>query len=368
MQQHYMLGKYLRKRYSKLLSKRYSVQEIYVRSSDKNRALQSAASNLAGLYPPSKDQIWNEDLLWQPVPVHAVPTDDDNLLVVDNPCPTYDTVFLNQTKPIIDAYNQQYADFFAYIRNQSGLKKLDFWDIGDIYDPLYCESAHGLKLPSWTQSIVNKTTGQTVYELIVDLKTIAKNLKYNSDEKAKLTGGFLLGDILERMKNIVASANGKNTTRGKKNEGPTKMVMYSAHDDTLMALLYAMNVIQRPFLVPYASTVIIDLYQTKDGNTYVEAQYKNNTPNVECGSKKQFSKCEKSDSSEDSSEMESSNEKKSSMIQFTIPGCPGFQCPLDTFLSSLDNRTSYPASKRRSDCGIKQAQSLLRKSVIFDRL
>jgi len=63
------------------------------------------------------------------------------------------------------------------------------------------------------------------------------------------------------------------------------MVMYSAHDDTLMALLYAMNVVDEPFLVPYAATIIFDLYRTKEGH-FVEVSYKNNTPNVDCSSKK----------------------------------------------------------------------------------
>lgn len=35
----------------------------------------SAAANLAGLYPPSQVQQWNDNLgkLWQPVPIHSTP-------------------------------------------------------------------------------------------------------------------------------------------------------------------------------------------------------------------------------------------------------------------------------------------------------
>jgi len=267
MMQHYRLGKYLRKRYSKLLNKQYLVKEIYIRASDKNRALQSAAADLAGLYPPIKNQVWNPKILWQPIPVHSVPTDDDYLLVVDNPCPRYTAVYQNQTKPIIDYYNRQYADFFSFLRNHTGLKNLDFKSIGDIYDPLYCEKSHGLKLPNWTQKVVNESTGQTVYELIVDLKNINKNLKYDTDEKALLTGGYLLEDILSRMKNV-------STGNLTKELPSSKMVMYSAHDDTLMALLYSLNVIKRPFMVPYAATVFIDLFQNKQGQYYVELTYK----------------------------------------------------------------------------------------------
>jgi len=360
MMQHYLLGKYLRKRYSKLLGKEYSHKEIYIRSSDKNRALQSAASDLASLFPPGKNQKWNPKLDWQPMPIHSVPTDDDNLLVVDNPCPKYDQVFLNQTKAIIESYNKQYQVFFDYVKNNSGLKELDFWSIGNIYDPLYCETQHGLKLPKWVEIVVNKTTGQTAYELIVYLKRIAKNLKYYSDEKAILTGGYLLGDILTRLQKI---ATGGNSTKAS-DEDPSKMVMYSAHDDTIMALLYAMNVVEHPFLVPYAATVLIDLYQANGNQFFVEVTYKNNTPPVEC----KGGKCKSEESSESSEEVDNKHPESSGMIYFTIPGCPGTRCPLETFVGLLSNRTSYPKAKRDADCGIKDLHSQLRQSVIKGRL
>lgn len=41
----------------------------------------SAAVNLAGLYPPSADQKWNNKLgnLWQPIPIHSIPRDLDHV-------------------------------------------------------------------------------------------------------------------------------------------------------------------------------------------------------------------------------------------------------------------------------------------------
>ena len=40
----------------------------------------SAQANLAGLYPPTMSQKWNEDLRWQPIPVHTKPGDSDNVI------------------------------------------------------------------------------------------------------------------------------------------------------------------------------------------------------------------------------------------------------------------------------------------------
>ena len=57
-----------------------SEKVIYVRSTDINRTLLSAESTLAGLYPPKGNHIWSMDIPWQPIPVHTVELEADNLL------------------------------------------------------------------------------------------------------------------------------------------------------------------------------------------------------------------------------------------------------------------------------------------------
>ena len=64
-----------------------SEKVIYVRSTDVDRTLMSAESNLAGLYPPKGDQIWKKDIPWQPIPVHTVHLEADNLLSSHSNCP-----------------------------------------------------------------------------------------------------------------------------------------------------------------------------------------------------------------------------------------------------------------------------------------
>ena len=53
--------------------------QIYIRSTDVDRTLMSASSNLAGLYPPDKWEEWNPQLEWQPLPVHTVPVPADHV-------------------------------------------------------------------------------------------------------------------------------------------------------------------------------------------------------------------------------------------------------------------------------------------------
>lgn len=47
----------------------YTEDIVDVRSTDVTRTKMSAQLVLAGLFPPAEIQQWNDDLLWQPIPV-----------------------------------------------------------------------------------------------------------------------------------------------------------------------------------------------------------------------------------------------------------------------------------------------------------
>lgn len=70
-----------------MLSSHYSYRQIYVRSADADRCIESALANLAGIYPPVGNQVWNRNIKWQPIAVHTV--SDDHLLGDNLDCPAY---------------------------------------------------------------------------------------------------------------------------------------------------------------------------------------------------------------------------------------------------------------------------------------
>lgn len=39
----------------------------------------SAEANLAGLYPPEGQEMFNPNISWQPIPVHTVPESDERV-------------------------------------------------------------------------------------------------------------------------------------------------------------------------------------------------------------------------------------------------------------------------------------------------
>ncbi|KAJ1350059.1 hypothetical protein KIN20_005766 [Parelaphostrongylus tenuis] len=71
MQQMNELGIFFRKRYDFFISSHFVPSEVYIRSSDSDRALTSAQAFLAGFYPASDSFEWESGNHWQPIPIHA---------------------------------------------------------------------------------------------------------------------------------------------------------------------------------------------------------------------------------------------------------------------------------------------------------
>jgi hypothetical protein len=129
MRQQFTLGKLLRKQYitsdPPFLSARYSPKEIYIRSTDVNRTLVSAMSNLAGMYPagepgydfPSDGRQWPSH--WTPIPVHTVPINEDHVGNIFAPCPRAAELdeFIQNSKEF-KAISSQYHASTVFLRQK----------------------------------------------------------------------------------------------------------------------------------------------------------------------------------------------------------------------------------------------------------
>lgn len=106
----------------------------------------SAMSHLAGLYPPTGNQIWNRKVPWQPISVHTVPSAMDEVLGTDvNPCPAFDRA--------LDAYLQsaEYRDtgiliqrLYDYISATFGEPFHDHRKMTVMYDSFRIQTLHNL--------------------------------------------------------------------------------------------------------------------------------------------------------------------------------------------------------------------------------
>ncbi|XP_006214633.2 prostatic acid phosphatase [Vicugna pacos] len=261
MKQHYELGDYIRKRYGKFLNESYKHEQVYVRSTDVDRTLMSAMTNLAALFPPKGTSVWNPNLLWQPIPVHTVPLSEDQLLYMPfKNCPRFQELesetlkseeFLKRLHP--------YKAFIETLPNLTGYQGQDLFEIwSKIYDPLFCEGVHNFTLPSWA-------TKDTITKLkeISELSLLSLYGIHKQKEKSRLQGGVLVGEILNHMKSATQPSNHR------------RLIMYSAHDTTVSALQMALDV-YNGILPPYASCHLMELYLEK-GEHFVEMYYWNAT-------------------------------------------------------------------------------------------
>lgn len=135
----YELGKYLRRRYFNLLvDGRYSPDKVYVQSSDKDRTLISAAANLAGLFPPEKDQIWNDEIPnWLPIPIHTIPLELDYTIASERPCPRYKKAHKEDFKsPEFKAFFNQAKEHVKTIEENAGLTNVTHWEMFGVWDTL----------------------------------------------------------------------------------------------------------------------------------------------------------------------------------------------------------------------------------------
>ncbi|XP_055300680.1 testicular acid phosphatase homolog [Sitodiplosis mosellana] len=261
-QQQYKLGQYFRRRYGKLLGPKYSSNKVYVRSSDFDRTLMSAQANLCGLFAPTKDEVWNEELplakIWQPIPVHTVPQKDDYVIFgLKNAKYEAELKKFMSESPEIQTILTQHADKFKLWSQMSGLDIVTFNDVQQLYDTYNIEN--------WTNKPLSEDAKKEIEPNGV-MEYVAKwhfKLESATPLLARLRSGFLLKEILEHF-----------TQKINKTLQPDRSIFfYSAHDSTISYVLNSLGLFELHF-PPFASSLHFELYRTSKNEHYFQLFYR----------------------------------------------------------------------------------------------
>ncbi|VDN31035.1 unnamed protein product [Cylicostephanus goldi] len=103
----------------------------------------------------------------------------------------------------------------------------------------------------------------TVIEEMAELKRQERIEAYNSFEKAKLSTGFLTGQLLKELQDKVLGISRRS------------MALYSTHDATITSLLYNLGV-SNHLLPPYTTAVLFELHKINE-QYFVKVLFRNST-------------------------------------------------------------------------------------------
>ncbi|KAL3265838.1 hypothetical protein HHI36_010034 [Cryptolaemus montrouzieri] len=251
-QQMYELGKWMRARYDNFLSKTYHKKEIYVLSSDEDRCIRSASALLAGLYPPVDTDVWNPNLPWNPIPVHAIPAQYDDILYNLKSCPRRMQLFMEFLK----RSEEENKDLIKYLEKHSGKQMRSILDIMFLADALSIETKKKLALPEWTRALQPEK-----------LKSIRDAYFYYQTSTLEITK-FSVGRFHhELLKQFDAYAFYKERPH------ETKVKIYSGHDINIHTILESLK-IPHSVEIPLAAALLIELRKSTSGDLYVQMLYK----------------------------------------------------------------------------------------------
>lgn len=116
------LGQLLANRYSSLFPSGYSFDTVKVYSSECDRTMMSAAACLAGLFPPTEQQIWNSNLAWHPIPINMLAGNiDTKIHNTFNKCKLREKLhkeYLNSAE--VQQFLQSYQNTLDYVTANCG--------------------------------------------------------------------------------------------------------------------------------------------------------------------------------------------------------------------------------------------------------
>lgn len=255
MQQEYMLGASLRKRYvddTKLLPESYIPGTMYARSTGYDRTLMSAQSFLMGLYPPGTGPQTADSKpalphAFQPIPVFSAPTKVDDVMVQQMTYQEYIALMEQYVYPTPEWQQKENSlrSKFPLWSKITGIEVNSLDDLQYLGDTLYIHKLHHAPMPAGLSS--------------ADIDTIIESSSwaFMASERPQQIGKAFSYKLVTHIAKYLENASQKKS--------PLKYVLFSGHDNTITATLSFLGAPQNE--VPaYASNVNFSLYE--NGSEY----------------------------------------------------------------------------------------------------
>ncbi|EFN76309.1 lysosomal acid phosphatase [Harpegnathos saltator] len=262
MLQLYNVGQWIRKEYGEAIGKKYESASTLVRSTYADRCIMSAQTLLAGLFPPSPEDMFVSGLEWTPIPVHAIPREMDKLIAVKSSCPRLAAALKQAYLEEEERSGEKMADYYKELTEHTGKNMSTITDVEFLYNTLEIEEEHGLKLPTWTRKFYNDEMREIA----------ARSLAIFTDGvvQKRLRGGPLVKEILQHMEE-----------RNNAQLRSKRTYFYSAHDITIVNVMRTMGFTSEYLKPEYGAMLILELHHADNENQEVKILYLKSAENRE---------------------------------------------------------------------------------------
>ncbi|XP_034430672.1 lysophosphatidic acid phosphatase type 6 isoform X1 [Hippoglossus hippoglossus] len=249
MQQLYELGTRLRRKYieeTPFLGSTFSPAEVYVRSTNIVRTIESAKCLVAGLFQQKQKEI-----------VHILTTEAESEILYPNYHGCKLLKLLGSHRWAESSTLPDIAVDLQSIQSALGIAAHQHVDFILIRDDMVARETHGLPCPPGLDTWRNKVEQRAV-DMICHVYEPSKR------ENLQLCVGPLLHTLLSNLDEKV---------QGTSSEPNRKLFLYSAHDTTLIPCLMALGVFDMKW-PPYAADITLELHQHRQTNeAFVKVSY-----------------------------------------------------------------------------------------------
>lgn len=221
------------------------------------RAIESAQSFVFGFYPSSN----STDVQRESVPIHTTGAGDQDPLLrpTDFVCPAYEERYANINEELNKRLNDKYKEFVEFakpILQIKGKGNIKMSKIAKLFN-IKREMLHNFPQPPWVLQRWPLYENKTTIEVVQEIRRILRITKFSDQELARYRGGWILGDWIKKVQESNASQQ-------------HRMILYSAHDGTLLGLLNALRLSDGQ-LIPYTAALIMEVkIERETGKSFVE--------------------------------------------------------------------------------------------------
>lgn len=252
--QHSQLGSKMRQRYAvddPLLSASFDSTQVYIRSTDYNRTIRSAESQVQGLYPELTIPAISELM-------HVIPGADDFMLRADKACSLlsqhFEAVYYSPETVSLMLRNSDLLQTTSEMLGSDPMQASLLFS--KVVDNLICNQFAGNPLPPQAT--------ETYMQKAVALFNELFALPYQSDENARLYSSAFFLELSELLQGVENQSE------------PSKFRLYSAHDTTVAGILAGLQVYDH-LQPPFASSLIFEVSAPVNSEYQVRVEYNDQT-------------------------------------------------------------------------------------------